>query len=668
MEIVKTWQSLRIAQKIWLGLSILVIGYLVSMVFGFVLGQYTELRLHDVEESMFPAAIQSQRAVSAFNNQITRYGEAVMAGDVELLDLAQEQATEVTQALEAIADLARLDQESREAVRETLEQFEAFSASAQTVYTAMSEGSEDEGALDGVAALGEQAAALAQETKDIQQALEGFNVLFADTLKTEVSAIRTRSKQNRYLNLAVFVIVVVLALIIVNFLITRGITRPIAALVTTAHAVAQGDVSQELHIARKDEIGELAGAIHHMKTTIRAVLQETGQLIHAIQAGQLTVRGNAETFSGGWHELVQGVNGVIDAFVAPFTVTAEVIDRIADGEIPEPIAEEYQGEFNTVTQKLNTMSSKLKEVVLHVKTAADTLAVSSREVSQTSEHMSQGTTEQATAAEEASSAMEQMAANIRQNADNAVQTERIALQSTEYAEESGVVVAEAVVAMQQIAKKIMIIQDIAAQTRLLSLNATIEAVRAHEHGKAFSVVASEVRKLSDITRAAAEEIDELADSSLTISEKAGDMLNTLVPNIQQTTHLVQEISAASNEQRTGTEHVNVAIQQLDQVTQQNAITAEQMTSMAEQLSMQAGQLQHTISFFRMAESYEEFQEIENHNMTAAPKFSGTNGGARRKKPAKGIGAGRAQQVVEELSDGNAFKIEEDDLDDEFESY
>jgi methyl-accepting chemotaxis protein len=668
MDVVKTWQSLRIAKKIWLGLSILVIGYLVSMVFGFVLGQYTELRLHDVEESMFPAAIQSQRAVSAFNNQITRYGEAVMAGDLELLDMAQEQAAEVTRALEAITGLTRLAQESREAVRETLEQFAEFSASAQTVYAAMSEGSEDDGALDGMAALGEQAAALAQETKDIQQALEGFNALFADTLKTEVSAIRTRSKQNRYLNLAVFVVVVVLALITVNFLITRGITRPIAELVTTANAVAQGDVSQELHITRKDEIGELAGAIYHMKSTIRAVLQETEQLIHAIQAGQLSVRGNAEIFSGGWHDLVQGMNSVIDAFVTPFAVTAEMIDRIADGEIPEPIAEDYQGEFNTITQKLNTMSSKLKEVVLHVKTAADTLAVSSREVSQTSEHMSQGTTEQAAAAEEASAAMEQMSANIRQNADNAVQTERIALQSAEYAEESGQVVAEAVVAMQQIAKKITIIQEIAAQTRLLSLNATIEAARAHEHGKAFSVVASEVRKLSDITRAAAEEIDELAGSSLDISEKAGEMLNTLVPNIQQTTQLVQEISAANNEQRSGTEQVNGAIQQLDQVTQQNAITAEQMTSMAEQLAMQASQLQHTISFFRMAEGSEDFQAIENHTMAVAPEPSAKDVKARLRKQVEESGNGRSGQISGRIFTEDASKILQDDWDDEFESY
>ena len=662
MNVLKDWQSLRITQKIWWSLSILVFGYLVSMVFGFVLGQYTESRLHDVEESMFPAAIQSQRALSAFNNQITRYGEAVMAGDSELLDMAREHAAEVTQALEAITTLTRLHQESRKAVLETLERFEAFSASARTVYTAMSDDSEDEGALDEMA---DQASALAQETKEIQQALEGFNLLFSKTLKTEVSAIRTRSKQNRYLNLAVFVFVVALAIVVVNFMITSGITRPVAALVAIAHAVAQGDVSQEFHITRKDEIGELARAIQHMKTTIQAVLQETEQLTHAIQAGQLTVRGNAETFSGGWHELVQGVNSIVEAFVAPVNVTAKAIDRIADGEIPDPISEDYQGEFKTITQKLNTMSSKLREVVLHVKTAADTVTESSREVSQTFEHMSQGTTEQAASAEEASAAMEQMAANIRQNADNAKQTEQIALQSAEYAQESGNVVAQAVVAMQQIAKKITIIQDIADQTRMLSLNATIEAARAHEHGKAFSVVASEVRKLSEITRSAAEEINELTSSSLDISEKAGDMLNTLVPNIRETTHLVQEISEASNTQRTGVEQVNIAIQQLDQVTQQNAITAEQMSSMAGQLALQAGQLQHTISFFRLTEMPEELYEVENETpLKSSAKITQEHS----KSQGQGAGNGSPQQAAENISNNTALTIHSDDLDHEFESY
>ena len=125
---------------------------------------------------------------------------------------------------------------------------------------------------------------------------------------------------------------------VVNRLITREISQPIASIVATSHAIAAGDLSQELQVTRRDEIGELADAFRHMRTTIRAVLKETDRLTHAIQAGQLTVRGKPETFQGEWRELVQGINEVVDAFVIPFTVTAKVIDRIAGEPTPYKMA------------------------------------------------------------------------------------------------------------------------------------------------------------------------------------------------------------------------------------------------------------------------------------------------------------------------------------------
>jgi methyl-accepting chemotaxis protein len=195
--------------------------------------------------------------------------------------------------------------------------------------------------------------------------------------------------------------------------------------------------------------------------------------------------------------------------------------------------------------------------------------------------------------------MEQMAANIRQNADNANQTEKISREAAEDAKESGVAVVGAVDAMKQIAEKINIIEEIARQTNLLALNAAIEAARAGEHGKGFAVVAAEVRKLAERSQEAAGDITELAGSSVDVAEKAGAMLNSLVPKIQQTAELVQEISASSNEMNTGAEQINAAIQQLDTVTQQNASASEEMASTSEELSSQALHLQDTIAFFNV---------------------------------------------------------------------
>jgi methyl-accepting chemotaxis protein len=275
---------------------------------------------------------------------------------------------------------------------------------------------------------------------------------------------------------------------------------------------------------------------------------------------------------------------------------------VAAGDLTQKIDLNQKDEIGQLATALNEMVTKLSSIVGEVMTASDNVASGSQELSATAQQMSQGATEQAASAEEVSSSMEEMASSIRQNTDNAMQTEKISIKSSVDAKEGGKAVTETVAAMKEIATKISIIEEIARQTNLLALNAAIEAARAGEHGKGFAVVASEVRKLAERSQSAAGEISGLSTRSVAIAEQAGEMLTRMVPDIQRTAELVQEITASSKEQDTGAEQINKAIQQLDQVIQQNASASEEMASTSEELSSQAEQLQHSISFFDIGNS------------------------------------------------------------------
>jgi methyl-accepting chemotaxis protein len=463
--------------------------------------------------------------------------------------------------------------------------------------------------------------------------------------------------------------------------------------------ISSGKIDELIAQTYKGDHEKMKVAINSVGTVLQGLHGELDRLIEASRLGQLSERGKVDQFQGAYAEIVRGVNAMLEAVIGPLNVSAHYVDRISKGDMPPQITDEYKGDFNLIKNNLNTLIGALNEVaaaaeriaqgdltvtvkerspedklmqalsamvlgltqtVGDVRSIAGEVAAASQAISTASVQVSKGASSQAAAAEEASSSMEEMVSNIKQNADNAQQTDKIANKSARDAQESGKSVLEAVAAMKEIANKISIIEEIARQTNLLALNAAIEAARAGEHGKGFAVVAAEVRKLAERSQKAAGEINQLSSTTLRVSEKSGEMLDKLVPDIQRTAELVQEITAASREQDTGAEQINKALQQLEQVIQQNASAAEEMASTTEELTGQSEQLVGALGFFRTGE-----EEVSPSRGARRPVQSVQRS---EKTALKAAGAGGKAAGGVALRLGEKQDARHDAMDPEFERY
>ncbi|MDM8523951.1 methyl-accepting chemotaxis protein [Desulfococcaceae bacterium HSG8] len=452
----------------------------------------------------------------------------------------------------------------------------------------------------------------------------------------------------------------------------KSFSKMVSNLQDTVHMAEQisdGDLNVDVKIlSEKDTLGK---SLSKMVSNLQNTVHMAEQLAEGDLKVEVKILSEKDTLGKS-----------LSAMVSNLQNTAHMAERLSEGDLKVDV--KILSEKDTLGKSLSTMIGKLRKIVTEVKEAAYYVSSGSSEMSSRSaqmsgaaESMSQGAAEQAASAEQASSSMEQMAANIRQNADNAMQTEKIALISAEDAKKGGESVARTVVAMKKIVKKTSIIEEIARQTDLLALNAAIEAARAGAYGKGFAVVASEVRKLAERSKVAAGEIGELSESSVQIAEDAGNFLIRLVPDIQKTSDLVQEISAASSEQNSGADQINKAIQQLDYIIQKNASmseemasTSEKIASTAEELDGQSLHLQSLVEFFQIGERRRNpvYDEGENEDETLVydrPDENRKSGKAEKKKSRKKTGDTKNDKPVKPVRTGMQYAREEDRAEDEF---
>jgi len=288
--------------------------------------------------------------------------------------------------------------------------------------------------------------------------------------------------------------------------------------------------------------------------------------------------------------------------------------RVAAGDLTSRSETYAKDEIGVLQDTLADMNAKLHGLVTEIRGGSHAIATASSEIAAGNLDLSSRTEQQASSLEETASSMEELNSTVAQNADNARQASMLATSASEVAGRGGMVVAQVVQTMasindssKRIADIIGVIDSIAFQTNILALNAAVEAARAGEQGRGFAVVATEVRNLAHRSAGAAKEIKELIDDSVTkvgegarLVDQAGATMTDIVGSVQRVTDIIGEISAATGEQTTGIGQINEAINQMDQVTQQNAALVEQAAAASNAMHEQAGQLLEAVSVFKLA--------------------------------------------------------------------
>ncbi|MBN1970596.1 MAG: HAMP domain-containing protein [Candidatus Delongbacteria bacterium] len=435
-----------------------------------------------------------------------------------------------------------------------------------------------------------------------------------------------------------FIIAVIFALIIV-----RAITKPLNYLVLMGKNVSEGNFSEDYDLNQKDEVGEVYQALLSIVNILKSFNIEFNILTDSVKNDNYKIRLDESNFAGGFKDILKASNSLMTILEEKimFQISVQEKDKKVNsyqkdevsklksilvkmsqgdltgkydvGEYDKDTMEAYNT-FSEISSLVNSTISSLNEVLIQVRTASTQVQSASEQVSGASQSLSSGTTEQASSLEQISSTMQEIASQTRLNADNAGQANNLSIAAKDEAENGNKEMKNLIEAMKDINKSsrdiskiIKVIDEIAFQTNLLALNAAVEAARAGKHGKGFAVVAEEVRNLAARSAKAAKETSELIENSIKkvkqgteLVDKTGDALEKIVNGATKVRDLVAEITIASKEQTTGVLQANSALDQVSNVTQQNAANSEETAAAAEEMSSQATELENLLNKFTLS--------------------------------------------------------------------
>ena len=524
------WKSLSIGKKIWCSISILIIGYFISMAFGMVTGARSQKQLIMVSEYLFPASQDSKTALTAFNDQIKLYNDAVLLGDAEVITAAKTKADEADKALADILANPSVTEEDSARVQNIKDRMKSYTDKAQPVYSALSQASNAEG---GGADSGntDKALALATEMKTIVADLENNSNLYSESLKNKLAGTGSAIKAQQYTNLVLFLVVVVCSSLLVSVIISGAVTKPLNNTVSMLKDIAQGegDLTRRLNVGSRDEVGDLA-------KWFNAFIENLHDMVSKITD-------NARTLSG----------------------SSEELSRLSS--VMEKSSGDMSSRSNTVAAAAHDMRTNMDSVSASMQEASSNTGI-------------------------VAAATEEMTSTINEIATNSEKARSITDRAVSQAKMASDRVRELGIAADDIGKVTETITEISEQTNLLALNATIEAARAGEAGKGFAVVANEIKELARQTAEATKDIKTKIEGIQGSTAGTISDIGEISKVINDVNDIVATIATAVEEQSATTKEIASNVVRVSQVINEINDNVEQSTSFSGQIANDISEVNH----------------------------------------------------------------------------